>query len=218
MTDQKGDNPAELLVCKGCGSMTHTFCKENALPDGQLRAGQYFCEICRPLECPDDDLASKVGYLDIWDDQESLDHLQRGSPIVSSRARDRASRYQWDSKRQLLLTRELVPRIVSPPNKRSALARAAHVSLGHRGRRGVTDGLRLHYTWKGMEDDVSATVTACNPCQSQTLALQPLRATPLQPIPQAQMLGKWTVDLIGPMVDAIDTGHKHIAVTVGNWW
>jgi hypothetical protein len=42
----KDAHPNELLICEGCHSMVHTFCKDDAIPAGLIPAGKYLCTSC----------------------------------------------------------------------------------------------------------------------------------------------------------------------------
>jgi transposase InsO family protein len=107
--------------------------------------------------------------------------------------------------------------VVPPKAQRSVIVQAAHESLGHRGYRSVADALRLDYSWKNMVEDVKAGVAACQQCTHTPKDLQPLISTTLQSIPPANIFQRWTIDLVGPMPPAKDTGHKYIAVAVDSY-
>jgi transposase InsO family protein len=216
------DKPGELLVCEGCHRMTHGYCNDDSLPDGLLPAGDYFCNICKPCEPKEEagDGSNSRGatksYLDIWEDQETMAALQGIAVATTPRAKERMKHYEWDGESGMLLTTE-GRRIVPRKEQRADIVQAAHESLGHRGYRSVADALRLSYTWKNMREDVKAGVKSCKACTINPRDLQPLINTSLQSIPPSNIFSRWTIDLVGPMPAAKDTGNRYIAVGVDSY-
>lgn len=219
----KDNHPSELLVCEMCKELCHTWCHPEVFPDGLLPDGPFYCMKCAPFEDSDSDSVALIGpkktYLDIWFDLRALAAIRDGTDPKDWRAKHRARNYTWDHKNKQLRTSGTSgkqPRVVPPPAARTALAVAAHDSLGHRGHRSVSDALRTQYTWKGMENDVKNAVDKCNVCRAHKPLpdLKALATPGLRSIPQATILTRWTMDLL---TMPYTNSHRYIAVAVESY-
>jgi hypothetical protein len=200
-----------MLICDGCGVMVHARCMDDALPEGVLPAGDYYCLSCRTFDILETE-DKKGEYLDIHHDMETLDYLKSGSGRPSARVLSRAKAYSWDEGEGVI---KQGTRVVPTPEQRQPLALAAHVKLGHRGYRAVADALRPFYVWKNMREDVKAAVCSCEGCAKK--GLMPVVDKELHSIPRKPLFEKWTIDLIGPMaVEDAETKALYILTCVEN--
>lgn len=61
-------DPGNALVCEGCKQVLHTYCMDDAMPEGLIPSDDYYCPTCRPFEVEGAETtqATPSEYLDIW--------------------------------------------------------------------------------------------------------------------------------------------------------
>ena len=128
--------------------------------------------------------------------------------------------YHFYTPRSRGLPREerLVKQLAVPRIMRDDILRSYHDSLaggGHQGHERTFAAIRLKYFWPKMYDQIGKYVQSCELCQQ---VKRPVHAKPppLQPLPVADLLGRWHIDILSGLPTTKDK-YKHILVVVDSY-
>jgi transposase InsO family protein len=213
--DTYGDEDP-LLLCEGCHRVIHSTCMDDMLPEGKQHKGQYKCVDCLPFDLADDpfSIVGRGKYKDAAEDFELLEYLRSGRMATCKpRIKSRSELYEWDSSSGTLQTKD--GRIVPSMDQRAPLIMAAHVRLGHRASRAVSDALRQQFQWKGMREQVKEVIATCERCIGK--GAKPIVSAQLNSIPAEPLFHKWTIDLIGKLPTDETEGWEYILVGVDSF-
>ncbi|XP_023191398.1 uncharacterized protein LOC111608951 [Xiphophorus maculatus] len=90
--------------------------------------------------------------------------------------------------------------VVVPSKYREALLKVAHDDSGHAGVKKTYDRVLRHFFWPRLKRDISSYVRTCHVCQLTAKPNQPLKPTPLLPIPVAtEPFEHLIIDCVGPL-------------------
>ena len=128
--------------------------------------------------------------------------------------------YHFYTPRSRGLPREerLVKQLAVPKIMRDDILRSYHDSLaggGHQGHERTFAAIRLKYYWPKMYDQIGKYVQSCELCQQ---VKRPVHAKPppLQPLPVADLFGRWHIDILSGLPTTKDK-YKHILVVVDSY-
>ena len=112
----------------------------------------------------------------------------------------------------------LVKQLAVPRIMRDDILRSYHDSLaggGHQGHERTFAAIRLKYYWPKMYDQIGKYVQSCELCQQ---VKRPVHAKPppLQPLPVADLFGRWHIDILSGLPTTKDK-YKHILVVVDSY-
>ena len=112
----------------------------------------------------------------------------------------------------------LVKQLAVPKIMRDDILRSYHDSLaggGHQGHERTFAAIRLKYYWPKMYDQIGKYVQSCELCQQ---VKRPVHAKPppLQPLPVADLFGRWHIDILSGLPATKDK-YKHILVVVDSY-
>ena len=128
--------------------------------------------------------------------------------------------YHFYTPRSRVVPREerLVKQLAVPKIMRDDILRSYHDSLaggGHQGHERTFAAIRLKYYWPKMYDQIGKYVQSCELCQQ---VKRPVHAKPppLQPLPVADLFGRWHIDILSGLPTTKDK-YKHILVVVDSY-
>ena len=149
--------------------------------------------------------AAEAEPADVWTDLHTMQYLQNPSAETMTfwtsaerrRVLRRASFFRWDG---AVLHRRLSDgslRQCPKPDERHDIAKLAHESAGHFGRRRTTALVMLSYWWAGLYQDCRDVVKECAACSQSKVTFSSMQPV-LNPLPVKGMFYRWGIDLAGP--------------------
>jgi hypothetical protein len=144
------------------------------------------------------------GARDIFEDVDVMKYLKEREVKAtwSTKERDRvlqrAKWFVWERTHLLRLWPDGTKKVVPTPEERVKLIKHAQEDLRHFGVRRTYSLLKIHYWWRGMQQQVQALVARCVVCDRVRASFNAPMPY-LQPLPIMGLGCRWSLDFAGPL-------------------